>query len=134
MNTTVKTLPSSEIAVGHCAIINHVDQPCGRLLAIIVAVEGERVRTKYLNAERHLSSFNKRGCVNPIETVTPVGHFGVEVQTEHDGVSTLYWCEPVGESRATYCNGDIRPWQERGLRVRYFARLDVLAWALLALK
>ena len=129
MNTTTRTLPASEIAVGHCAIINHVEQPCGRLLAVIIAVEGESVRTKYLNAERGLSSFNKRGCVNPIETVTPVGHFGVEVRTARDGGETFYWCEPVGESRATYCNGDTRPWQEHGWSGQYVARPDVLRLA-----
>lgn len=126
MKTTTRTLPASEIAVGHCAIINHVEQPCGRLLAVIVAIEGESVRTKYLNAESNLSSYNARGCVNPIETVTPASHFGVEVRAELKGGDTVYWCDPQGESKATYCNGDARYWQERSWRGRYVARPDVL--------
>lgn len=126
---TIKTLPADKIAVGHCAIINHVEQPCGRLLAVIVAIEGESVRTKYLNAERDLSSYNKRGCVNPIDLVTPAGHFGVEVRTDKDGAETFYWCEPVGESIATYRDGSIRPWQEHGWSGQYVARPDVLRLA-----
>ena len=122
-----ETLPASEVAVGHCVIINHVEQPCGRLLAVVVAIEGELARVKYLNVESDLTSYNVHGCLSSLEEVTPANWFGVEVRIElADDGDVVYWCEPVGESRAKYHDGQTRLWQERGWRGRYVARPNVL--------
>jgi len=120
-------LLSSDIAVGHCIDVNQVEQPCGRLLAIITAIEGDLVRWKYLNSESDLTSYNRgAGCWSYRWEVTPIGDFGVEVRTEQSDGGLVYWCEPVADSKAKYKDGMSRPWQERGWRGRYVARPDVL--------
>ena len=117
-------LLSSDIDVGHCVIVNDVEQPCGKLVAVVVAVDGDKVITKYLNADQQLTSYNKRGVTNRRETVTPCGSFGVEVRFEKS--TGYYWCEPIREPKSTYPDGKIRPWQERGGIGTYLARPDVL--------
>ena len=124
---TKATLQVDEVAVGHCVIINDVEQPCGRLVSVVVAVDGDVVVTKYLNADPVLTPYNKTGVANRRETVTPCGHFGVSVVVNSDG---QYLCEPVAESRATYSDGDLRPWQEYGPARWFDARADVLSLAL----
>jgi len=127
------TLPCTEIAVGHCVIVNHIEQPCGRLLAVITAIEGDTVRCKYLNAESDLSAYNKRGGMSPgCKMVTPAGWFGVEVRCERSSASgeVLYSCVRISISRATYQDGKIRSWQEYGRLNRYVARHDVLKLAI----
>jgi len=120
-------LLSSDIAVGHCINVNQVEQPCGRLLAIITAIEGDLVRWKYLNSESDLTSHNRgSGCWSYRWEVTPFADFGVEVRTEQSDGDLVYWCEPIAESRAKYKDGQPRAWQERGWRGRYVARPDVL--------
>ena len=123
---THKTLPASKIDVGHCVIVNRIEQPCGRLLAVITEVKDVTVRCKYLSIEKELSPWNLDGGMEPGNlVVTPVNFFGVEVRYEQSGKDIVYWCDPVGESVATYSDGQIRPWQERGYRCRYVARTDV---------
>lgn len=120
-------LLSSDIAVGHCINVNQVEQPCGRLLAVITAIEGDKVRWKYLNSESYLTSYNKgAGCWSYRWEVTPMTDFGVEVRTKQSDVDLVYWCEPVSESKAKYKDGTLRPWQERDWRCLYVARPDVL--------
>lgn len=116
-------LLSSDIDVGHCVIVNDVEQPCGKLVSVVVSVAGDKVVTKYLNADQQLTSYNKKGVTNRRETVTPIGSFGVEVRVNEHNV---YWCEPISESKATYADGERRPWQERGGIGKYTARPDVL--------
>jgi len=117
-------LSASEIAVGHLVIANHVERPEARMLALVVAIEGDDVRCKYLNADKSFSPYNAYGFCNPITDVTPVDHFGVRVMAEQEcpGADVVYWCEPIGESTATYHDGKPRHWQERGWRGRYIAR------------
>jgi hypothetical protein len=116
--------------------MNHTEAPCGRLLAVITAIEGNDIFCKYLNSERELSSYNKLNKGKGMRTIlnehTPIEWFGVEVRTSQEcsGADVVYWCEPVGDSRATYRDGKTRPWQERGYRGRYVARPDVLRAAM----
>jgi hypothetical protein len=129
------TLPCTEIAVGHCVIVNHIEQPCGRLLAVITAIEGDTVRCKYLNAESDLSAYNKRGGMSPgCDMVTPVGWFGVEVRCERSNESgeVLYSCVRLKSSIAKYRDGKVRSWQEHGYPNRYVARQDILRVAIQA--
>lgn len=121
-----KTLPASLIALGHCVIVNRIDQPCGRLVAVITEVGDVSVRCKYLNSESELSSWNLDGGMSPGKlVVTPVNWFNVEVRYEESDGDIVYWCQPVGESIATYSDGEIRRWQEYGYRGRYVARPEV---------
>ena len=120
-------LLSSEIAVGHCVILNDVDQPCGRLVAVIVAIEGNTAYCNYLNADPQLSSYNQKlGMAIQIDggihNMTPVSRFGVEVNyyPQEGG----YCCERVSDSVATYRDGKSRKWQEN-VPLFYAARRDV---------
>jgi len=124
-------LLSSDIAVGHCVIVNHVEKPCGKLVAVIVAIEGDKIRSKYLNADPILTQYNNRGVVSRRETVTPCGSFGVDVIIDDSGT---YWCQPVGPSHAKYEDGDTRPWQDYSCVYQYLSRPDVLAVAKSACK
>jgi len=125
MNVEYQVLPASEVAVGHCVIVNDYDQTCGNLVAVVVAIEGDNVRTKYLSDWRAVDQMNKVGCINPAWRVTPVATFGVEVRVDADG---RYWCERVGESSAEYPDGKRRLWQENGTHA-HRARADVLTIA-----
>lgn len=102
-----RLLPSNDMAVGNCVIVNTYDQPCGKLVAIITAVSGDCFFVKYLNADPALDYYNKNDGMR-VSRPTLVGSFGVEVRY-YDGT---YWCVRVGDSRATYEDGKRREWQE----------------------
>lgn len=123
----MKTLPASEIAVGHCVIINDVECPEGRMVSVVTNVDGDMVTTKYLNARKEFDKYNRFGVGSQKGTVTPVGWFGVGVCVTSDG---KYWCEEVGESSAEYRDGKRRYWQEK-TPVRYLGRLELLGLSLL---
>jgi len=128
ISSDYQVLPASEIAVGHCVCLNHVEQPCGRLLAVVTGVSGSDVWCKYLNSETYLTSYNKGDGMRPSfpKEITPVGAFGVEVRFTIEGGDVVYWCVPIGESTAKYLDGTTRRWQECGIPGRYVARPDVL--------
>lgn len=117
MSQKIVTLAASEVAVGHCVIINHVEQPYGRLVAVVVGIEGDKVRTKYLSNLPELREYNVNGCVNNIDEVTPVGLFGVAVMR----YGAHFKCVRVGESTALYADGLVRPWQDGGVEFTYAA-------------
>jgi hypothetical protein len=123
----MNTLPASEIAIGHCVIINDIEAPEGRMVSVITDIKGDVVTTKYLNSLRLFDSYNRRGVCNRRCTVTPVGKFGVSVRVSSD---RKYWCEVVGTSSATYLDGTPRKWQEQQ-PVRNLGRMDLLGLALL---
>jgi hypothetical protein len=106
---------------GDCVILNDVEQPCARLIGVVVSVDDGYVKTKYLNADESFSSYNRRGCLSRRAVVTHLEDFGVRLRVT--GVS--YWCEVVGESTATYEDGKPRKWQEPKVRIHY-ARQNVL--------
>ena len=123
------TLPSSEIAVGHCVILNDHEQPCGRMVVVIVEIEGDIVYCKYLCNDVDLSTYNRRrGMAASVSgkshRLTPISAFGVNVRL--DLQTRNYWCEKVAESSATYRDGRPRRWQEDEPIVRV-ARADVVA-------
>jgi hypothetical protein len=103
-------LLSSEIAVGHCVIINHVEQPCAKLLAVITSFDENTVTTNYLNADKSFNSYNKVGCANRKSEVTPVGLFGVQVMVDLE--KNEYSCQFIADSIAEYHDGRIRKWQD----------------------
>lgn len=115
-------LLASAVALGHCVILNEVEQPCARQVGVVVGLEGGLVRTKYLCADPVLTPYNKKGCLNSLASVTPLADFGVEVRVDGD----VYWCEVVGESRAIYADGERRQWQEYSGPIRQRFRKDVM--------
>lgn len=120
-------LLSNDIAVGHCVILNDVEQPCGRLVAVIMAIEGNTAFCNYLCADKDLSSHNKKlgmaiAIDGGIHNMTPVSKFGIEVKFCPQ-VGT-YCCERVGDSIATYRDGKTRKWQEN-VPLQYAARREV---------
>lgn len=123
----MKTLPASEVAIGHCVIINDIEAPEGRMVSVVVDIRIGQVVTKYLNRRKEFDSYNKHGVESRKLTVTPVGKFGVEVKVDSDGT---YWCESVSESSAAYSDGRKRYWQE-STPIRYLGRLDLLGLSLL---
>lgn len=124
----MKVFKGSEIAVGHCGILNDIEAPTARMLVVITEVRNpDDVRCKYLNAATEFTAFNRGGGMSlEIDVFTPVERFGVRVLVDESGT---YWCESVGESTATYRDGKPRQWQDRGFR--HTARMDLLGLALL---
>lgn len=127
----MRTLPASEIKVGHCVIINDVECPEGRMVSVITGFEhgtnGGTVITQYLSSRKELDGYNRRGVFSPRCTVSPVGWFGVTVFVNSD---MQYWCEKTGESRATYRDGKPRQWQE-SCPVKHVGRIELLGLSLL---
>jgi hypothetical protein len=113
---TCVELPASEIAVGHCVNVSYVEQPCSKLVAVITQIEGEFAYCKYLNSEPALDSYSEmnqgRGLRNRLESLTPIGDFGVQVFYEDNKKKPTFWCERTSDSVATYSDGGRRFWQE----------------------
>jgi len=119
-------LLASEIAVGHCVILNDVEKPYGRLIAVIMEIQNDIAFCKYLCSDPQLDIYNKKrgmmiGITGGIHSMTPVAKFGVKVCFN----KWQYWCEKVGESTATYRDGRPRQWQEN-VAYNYQYRLEVL--------
>ena len=105
----MRILPSKDVAVGNCVIVNEFDRPSGHLLAVVVAID-EVVGVaycKYLCAHPSLDRFNLEGGIpSPVGVVTPVSRFGVEVQLNGE----FYQCVKTGDTVATYQSGEVRNW------------------------
>lgn len=100
-------LPCSELAVGHCVIIDQCDKPSGKCVAVITKVIDGRVDAEYLCCES-----GKCFTSHP-EVPTPVGLFGIQIVLK----DSVYSCQVTGESGAQYRCGRERLWQEH---VPYF--------------
>ena len=88
--------------IGTPVIINGFDRPCTRLVAIVTKIKNNVVYAKYLTKD-----VLSKKCSAYISKVTPISDFGVELRIE-DGIA---FCQIVGENKATYCDGNHRPWQ-----------------------
>lgn len=113
MGSSQVNLLASHIEVGHCVILNPVERPCGRLVAVIVSIDGIEATCHYLNADRSLDPFNRRGMVVNLEfhEMTPVERFGVHVV--YNLKTGNYFCRKYSEqSFAPYGDGSTRQWQE----------------------
>lgn len=129
VNLPLIKLPAEEIAFGHCVIVNEVERPWGKQVAVVVE-PGDPVKAVYLCTELHKQGWSRR-ISNRLVNVTPVGHFGCDVWT--DGIR--YWVEENGQkSRARYFGSRhvgapdaklIRAWQEAHA-VRYTAAPHIL--------
>ena len=121
--TAVKTIRSLYPEVGSAVILNDVEQPSGRMVCVITAIQGDKVCAKYLNANEQFDSYNKRGLKGNLRDVTPIGVFGVELNVDEHN---RYECKQIVESNAKYPDGDNRPWQE-GKGWKWPGRPSVLA-------
>lgn len=124
-SATINELPGQQhaiVSLGHCVILNDIEQPCARMIGVVVGIEGEFIRTRYLCADADMTPYNKRGCVNRREVVTAIEDFGVELRSEGNS----YWCEKVGDSVARYPDGLRRTWQEHSGPIRHRFRADVM--------
>lgn len=127
MSEHTRVLLSDRVARGHCVIINHCEQPCGKLVAVVTDMEVGKVTAKYLCRDLEMKTcWNSRSYL-----VTPVNCFGMRIHVANG----VYWAErdetlPIS---ASYADGDLRRWQEYGGPLRWVARPRVLAVALGAL-
>jgi hypothetical protein len=103
-NLNLRSLACSEVAVGHCVILNDFDRPCNKLVAVITKIENGRVIARYLSNRTMMQE-----CHALIDGVTPISQFGLSVIT--DGL--FFWCaiNPTATPTATYPNGEKREWQ-----------------------
>jgi len=104
----MKELKADEVKVGHCIIINHFDQPCTRLVAVVKDVKLEMVVANYLSDDLMC-----RSCwsARPSD-IMPVNRFGVRVFLHDDGD---YSClrDTMMDVTAVYPDGVKRQWQKR---------------------
>jgi len=99
-------LLASEIKRGHCVIVNDIDAPCSKLVAVVIEVEGDIVVARYLAASVDF----KRSCRNQANVVTPVEHFGYRV--DHDRGHFRCSADATLQERAKYPDGEPRRWQD----------------------
>lgn len=120
-------LKGSEVKPGHCVILNEIERPCGRLVAVIGSIEGSIATCYYLNADPDLSWHNRLGMVidlsDTLHCLTPVEQFGVEVR--YSKTIGKFCCVKTRPTSAVYKNGKARFWQECNPAM-YEARRDVL--------
>lgn len=104
--------------VGDCVILNHCEQPCGKLVCVVVDDDGDFYHCQYLNADPAFDSYNDPPMRNRLDRATKIETFGVVIRAANGE----YWCEQRGDSRATYADGKTRPWQEYGGPLKYRTR------------
>lgn len=104
-----KYLLGSEVSLGHCVIMNDVDQPCAKLVAVVTRIEGGVVYGRYLFKD--LANSFKREARDAIERVTPIEWFGYRVFYAHPSYRCL--ADPCLPHIAKYPDGDARRWQDR---------------------
>ena len=103
-----------EFKIGDCVNLNHVEQPCGKLVAVVVGIVGDCLLCQYLNAEEELDQYNEPPMRSPKEGTTKLSEFGVVIK----GDGSDYWCEQETESKAKYADGQPREWQDHFPEVR----------------
>lgn len=107
--------------IGDLVVVNDIDQPCGRLVAVVVGIAGDQLKCSYLNAASEFDWWEKNPLTTGIEYATHLKDFGCVLMTD----SEKYVVKKIGESRATYADGSHRPWQER-CEVAFKARKALL--------
>lgn len=100
--TNVEILPGSEVAPGHCVIINEYDRPSAKLVAIITEIRSGMIHCRYLNRDVD-KNYKNVVTFDP----TPTDTFGVEIHSN----GSCYWVERIADSQAVYKDGKPRPWQ-----------------------
>ncbi len=97
-------MPEQRILLGDLAIFGDIDRPSADMIARVVKIETGLVHGEYLS--ERLRRLGMRPVVRA-ESVTLVERFGVRAEVLPDWIVV----RPIGLSRATYRNGEPRPWQ-----------------------
>ena len=119
---------SKDFKIGDLVIVNEVDQPCGRLVAVVVGTLVDGVQDfcfcEYLNISKDLDQFNDPPMQCNTKEVTKLSEFGCVLVTN----TSDYHVGVVGRSLATYPDGDHehRRWQEP-FPINYQGRPHLLA-------
>ena len=124
-NSVASHFSSRAFRVGDCVNLNQVEQPCAKLIAVVVADDGQLYHCQYLNADPMLDSYNNPPMKCSLDDATKIADFGVVIRSE----GSEYWCEQRSESKATYKDGKPRKWQDWG-QPKFVARRGVadLVW------
>lgn len=110
----------TKLAIGMPVIINNVDRPCTRLVAVITNIDNDTgiVHAEYLCKETLMAQ-----CSSQAYRVTPLSEFGVTLIIEKGEMK----CDPVKKSTAMYPDGGHRKWQEEEYGKRHKVRPDVVS-------
>jgi len=66
--------------VGDFVILNEVEQPCGKLIVVVISDDGEQYECQYLNADPMLDPYNTPPMKNRLSVATKVEDFGVVIR------------------------------------------------------
>lgn len=103
---------SRDFRIGDLVIASDTDQPCGRLVAVVVGFEIDGVQDfclcQYLNIDTDFDRFNNPPMRCNSKLVTKLSDFGCALVTN----TKNYYVVRVGRSNATYRDGAARDWQE----------------------
>ena len=96
------------IVVGMPVILDDIDRPCTRLIAIVKSIEqSDTVSSGIVHARYLTTNTMMKDCSSLLKHVTPLSDFGVALEF-NDGIV----CGKVtGSSIALYRNGQSRAWQ-----------------------
>lgn len=98
---------SRAFVVGDTIIVNDVEQPCGKFVAVVVAINQHMLKWCYLKDDPTLEQFD--GSWAFMDEATLTQDFGVQICNDLDG---YYWLEQKQASKAKYPDGEPRRWQE----------------------
>jgi hypothetical protein len=97
---------NQRFSVGDYIIVNYIDRPCAKLVAWITGQVGGEYTCLYLSP---VAGFD-REIKSDLRDATLLKEFGIALHRNRES----YWCEQVGNSRATYGDGAPRRWQDIG--------------------
>lgn len=111
LTETEVELMGSEVAIGQCVILNDVDQPCTKLVAVVTNIANGCVYAVYLSPDINVGRTKTGKCSSPIMYVTPLNAFGVRIWRQ----GNAYRCVPdqTLPITAEYPDRKPRVWQER---------------------
>ena len=125
--TTNKEQFAHVFQVGDCIILNDVEQPCGRMVCVVTGSNDNEdgfYSVQYMNADSVFDCYCKPPMRNRLNRATKLECFGVALRTD----GTRYWCEQIGDSSASYPDGQPRKWQEWHGPIKYVMRSSVFPY------
>ena len=119
--TTLKTpteaaqaLPYGHLAVGMPVIANHTEQPCTKLVAVVITIGhpgAGHAKLRYLSSWEPLT---RKPFGDEASRMTPLSAFGVAIELDEAGKQFRCVEIPGADHTAIYRDGRPRPWQQRG--------------------
>ena len=105
---------SKDFRIGDLVIVNELDQPCGRLVAVVTGLSVDSTRSmllcEYLNSDRAFDEWSKKPLKANVKFATHISDFGCVLLTD----GSKYLVSQVGDSVARYTDGQLRRWQDAG--------------------